>query len=54
MVDDLLYKYPDTKILAIGFSMGGNLVTKYLGESEQHQNNVLCGVSVCQGYNINE
>ena len=32
MVVDLLKRYPSTKIVCLGFSMGGNLVTKYLGE----------------------
>lgn len=54
MVDDLLEKYPDTKILAVGFSMGANIVTKYLGENVENQNKVLCGMSVCQGYEVNE
>lgn len=54
MVDDLLEKYPDTKVLAVGFSMGANIVTKYLGENTDNQKKVLCGMSVCQGYEINE
>ena len=54
MVDHLLELYPDTKVLAVGFSMGGNIVTKFLGESVDNQKKVLCGVSVCQGYEINE
>jgi abhydrolase domain-containing protein 2 len=54
MVDHLLEQYPDTKILAVGFSMGGNIVTNYLGEILENQKKVLCGVSVCQGYEINE
>ncbi|KAL4238314.1 Monoacylglycerol lipase abhd2 [Mactra antiquata] len=54
MIDHLLQQYPETKILAAGFSMGGNIVTKYLGESIENQDKVLCGMSVCQGYEINE
>lgn len=54
MVDHLLELYPDSKIIAVGFSMGGNIVTKYLGENDSHQDKVLCGVSVCQGYEVNE
>lgn len=54
MIDDIMEKYNSTKIIAVGFSMGGNIVSKYLGERMEHQRKVLCGVSVCQGYDINE
>lgn len=52
MVDHILQLYPDTQLLAVGFSMGGNIVTKYLGEDESHQQKFLCGMSICQGYDI--
>ncbi|KAL0269464.1 UNVERIFIED_CONTAM: hypothetical protein PYX00_007184 [Menopon gallinae] len=54
MLLDLIKKYPQTKIVAIGFSLGGNLVTKYLGEDRVHPSNLISGVSVCQGYNAIE
>lgn len=54
MLLDLIKKYPQTKIVAIGFSLGGNLVTKYLGEDRVHPINLISGVSVCQGYNAIE
>ena len=49
MVKDLLKRYPNTKIVCLGFSMGGNLVTKYLGE-RAHGPEIVAGVSACQGY----
>ena len=33
--------------------MGGNLVTKYLGEPRVKPPNVIGGISVCQGYDAN-
>ncbi|XP_052786920.1 monoacylglycerol lipase ABHD2-like [Mya arenaria] len=53
MIDHLKGQYPHTKIIMVGFSMGGNIVTKYLGENPTHQNDILCGVAVCQGFEIN-
>jgi len=54
MVEHLKGMYPHTKIIAVGFSMGGNIVTKYLGEQPAHQQDILCGIAVCQGYEINQ
>lgn len=52
MVNSLVKKYPSTSIVAVGFSLGGNLITKYLGESDVHKpDNIIGGVSICQGYN---
>jgi len=39
--------------VCIGFSMGGNLVTKYMGEPRVKPANVIGGISVCQGYDAN-
>jgi len=52
MVEDLCKRYPMSKILCLGFSMGGNLVCKYLGEKSQNEQ-VVAGISVCQGYDAN-
>lgn len=49
MVVDLRKRYPATKIVCLGFSMGGNLVTKYLGE-RRHGPEIVAGISACQGY----
>jgi abhydrolase domain-containing protein 2 len=54
MVANLAKKYPSTKIISLGFSLGGNLVTKYLGENNPKQpHNIIAGISVCQGYDAN-
>ena len=44
--------YVSTKLLGVGFSMGGNILVKYLGEKPEHQRHFVCAVSVCQGYDI--
>ena len=50
LVRDLGKRYPGSKFVCVGFSMGGNLVTKYLGEKGRKRKNVVAGISVCQGY----
>ncbi|XP_020790382.1 monoacylglycerol lipase ABHD2-like isoform X2 [Boleophthalmus pectinirostris] len=50
MVQTLKSRFPQTQLVLVGFSLGGNIVCKYLGEDQVHQDRVLCGLSVCQGY----
>jgi len=51
MVTHVVDRYPHTKIVTVGFSMGGNIVTKYLGEKpRQVPKNIIGGISICQGY----
>jgi len=50
MIKDLVRRFPSTKVISVGFSMGGNLITKYLGEPRVKPENVVAGLSVCQGY----
>lgn len=50
MVGYIKRAYPQTQLIVIGFSLGGNIVCKYLGENRVNQERVLCCVSVCQGY----
>lgn len=51
MVTSLVKKYPATHLIAVGFSLGGNLVTKYLGEKNVPKpSNIIGGISICQGY----
>lgn len=51
MLMHLSQKYPSTKFVCIGFSLGGNLITKYLGETDRQQSqNIIGGISICQGY----
>ncbi|OQV24511.1 Abhydrolase domain-containing protein 2 [Hypsibius exemplaris] len=52
MVDCALRQHPSSRAIALGFSMGGNVITCWLGESKEHQKKVLCAISVCQGYDI--
>jgi len=52
MVDDVRDIYPSSKLLAAGFSMGGNIVIKYLGESPENEAKILAGMSFCQGYSV--
>ncbi|XP_050529025.1 abhydrolase domain-containing protein 2 isoform X1 [Daktulosphaira vitifoliae] len=51
MLCNLSELYPKTKIIIIGYSMGGNLVTKYLGETyTKRPDCIVAGVSICQPY----
>lgn len=55
MVHNLVAKYPTTNVVAVGFSLGGNLVTKYMGDkAHKRPDNVIGGISICQGYNAVE
>ncbi|KAI4472612.1 hypothetical protein M0802_016650 [Mischocyttarus mexicanus] len=55
MLQNLIEQHPNTRIVCIGFSLGGNLVTKYLGERGQNKlSNIIGGISICQGYNALE
>lgn len=51
MIDNIVEKYPSTKLVLVGFSLGGNLVTKYLSEDRKRPTNIIGGISICQGYN---
>ncbi|XP_023653564.1 monoacylglycerol lipase ABHD2-like [Paramormyrops kingsleyae] len=50
MVGYIKKAYPHTRLIVVGFSLGGNIVCKFLGENPSNQERVLCCVSVCQGY----
>lgn len=50
MVSCLCQLFPRTMLVVVGFSLGGNVVCKFLGETSANQERVLCGISVCQGY----
>ncbi|XP_063045338.1 monoacylglycerol lipase ABHD2 [Engraulis encrasicolus] len=50
MVGYIKRAYPQTRLIVVGFSLGGNIVCKFLGENRANQERVLCCVSVCQGY----
>ena len=40
------------RLIGVGFSMGANILIKYLGEEVPRQECFECGISVCQGYDI--
>ncbi|XP_013880514.1 monoacylglycerol lipase ABHD2 [Austrofundulus limnaeus] len=50
MVGHIRQAFPQTLLVVVGFSLGGNIVCKFLGEKRSNQERVLCCVSVCQGY----
>ena len=54
MIKDVIRRFQNTNIVCVGFSMGGNLITKYLGEPRVKPGNVVAGISVCQGYDANK
>lgn len=55
MINNLHRKYPGTSIITVGFSLGGNLITKYLGEVQTKKpESIIGGISICQGYNAVE
>merc|ERR1711892_1567610 len=53
MIKDVVRRFPTTNMVCVGFSMGGNLITKYLGEPRVKPKNIVAGISVCQGYDAN-
>ena len=53
MIKDMVRRFPTTKLVCVGFSMGGNIVGKYLGEPRVKPENVIAGIAVCAGYDAN-
>lgn len=54
MVNSLALKYPTTRIITVGFSLGGNIMCKYLGDLSTYKPpNIIGGISICQGYDAN-
>lgn len=55
MLLSIIEKHAGTKIVCVGFSLGGNLVTKYVGErGDKTLSHIIGGISICQGYNAIE
>ncbi|XP_071498740.1 monoacylglycerol lipase ABHD2-like [Diadema antillarum] len=52
MVDYIREHHPSSKLVALGFSMGANIVVKYVGEEPSRQDDLMCCISVCQGYDV--
>lgn len=43
--------YPRTRLLCVGFSMGGNITTKLMADiDEQLRGRIVAALSVCQPY----
>lgn len=44
--------YPCTRFFCIGFSMGGNIITRMIAKlsSDGSQHQIIAGLSVAQGY----
>lgn len=49
--EQLKNEFPRCKFVGIGFSMGANILLKFLGECPERQADFICAISVCQGYN---
>jgi len=52
MIRDIVRRCPSTKVVCVGFSMGGNIIGKYLGEPRVKPGNVVAGIAVCAGYDM--
>ncbi|XP_046890372.1 monoacylglycerol lipase ABHD2-like [Hypomesus transpacificus] len=50
MVGYIRKAFAQTVLVVVGFSLGGNIVCKFLGESQANQEKVICCISICQGY----
>jgi len=51
MLYHILDRHPLTSVVLVGFSLGGNIITKYMGEeSKVKPKNIIGGISICQGY----
>ena len=54
MVEEVVKLFPGSRLVAVGFSMGANIVIKYLGEQPRRQDAFVGAISCCQGYDILE
>uniref|UniRef100_H2ZGU7 AB hydrolase-1 domain-containing protein n=1 Tax=Ciona savignyi TaxID=51511 RepID=H2ZGU7_CIOSA len=50
MMKNVCEMYPKSRLVIVGFSMGGNIVVRYLAEDKSRQKSIVCAVSWCQGY----
>ena len=52
MVTHVQGQYNCDRLIGVGYSMGGNVLMKYLGEVPNRQKMFSCAVSICQGYDV--
>ncbi|GLH13285.1 Abhydrolase domain-containing protein 2 [Gryllus bimaculatus] len=51
MIQHILERHSNTRVVCVGFSLGGNIITKYLGEPDRKPiPHIIGGISICQGY----
>lgn len=48
--EQLKKQFPDCKFIGVAFSLGANILLKFLGECPERQADFVCAISVCQGY----
>ena len=53
MFQDLLSVFPSSRFVAVGFSLGGNILVRFMGEREEWRKHFVCAISVGQGYDPN-
>jgi len=50
MYEQLKEKYPQRKFIGVGTSLGGNILLRFLAEKPERQEDFVCAISICQGY----
>ena len=48
--EDVCNRYPHTKWIACGFSLGAFILVRFLGEKKSRREKFVCAISSCQGY----
>ena len=49
---DITRKNPSKRLIGVGFSLGANILLKYLGEKPERQRWFSFALSICQGYDL--
>ena len=47
---DACRRYPQTTFIGCGFSLGGCILVRFLGEKKERRQKFICASSLCQGY----